>query len=82
MNEPLLNKADEIINRHSTRTIFGGVKFYSHDSAVRALVEFAKYYEHYEHETPEEQIKEGNIIDRPKCAVCRKDYFTGCLCHI
>ena len=82
MNEPLLNKANQILEKHGKRNLFGGVKFRSYDSAIRALVEFAKYYEHYEHETPEEQIQEGNDVKRPVCIMCRKDYFTGCLCHI
>ena len=82
MNEPLLNKANEILEKHGKRTMFGGVKFNSHDSAVRALVEFAKYYEHFEHETPEEQKQEGNDFNRPICIMCREDYFNGCLCHI
>ncbi len=82
MNEPLLKKAEEIIEKHGKRTMFGGVKFNSHDSAMSALIEFAKFYEHFEHETPEEQEKEGNDFKRPVCAVCRKDFFNGCLCHI
>jgi hypothetical protein len=82
MNEPLLKKANQILEKHSRKTVFGSVKFHSTDSAIRALIEFAKYYEHYEHESPEEQIQEGNDVKRSVCSVCRKDYFTGCLCHI
>jgi len=82
MNEPLQKKADEIIKKHGKETMFGGVKFNSRSSAIRALVEFAKYYEHYEHETPEEKIKEGNDVGKPVCIMCGKHYFTNCLCHI
>ena len=79
MNEPLLNKAHEIINKHSTRTVFGKVKFHSEDSALRALVDFAKFYDKYGHETEEEKEKDGNNKSVLRCAMCRETR-QRCLC--
>lgn len=78
MNEPILKKAEEIIEKHGTRTIFGKIKFSDND-ALRALVDFAKFYDKYGHETEEEKIKDGNKPSMPSCAFCRESY-NRCLC--
>lgn len=79
MNEPLLKKAKEIINKHGKKGIFGGVKFHSEDTVLNALIDFAKFYDKYGHETEEEKLKDGNVRTAPKCAVCREPY-NRCLC--
>jgi hypothetical protein len=79
MNEPLLKKATDIISKHGKKTMFGGVKFNSEHTALMALIEFAKYYDKFEHESKEDKIKDGDDPTRPKCAVCR-EHFTRCLC--
>jgi len=79
MNEPLLKKAHEIINKHGRKTMFGNIKFHSEDSALRALVDFAKFYDKYGHETEEEKEKDGNKKSELRCAVCRETH-NRCLC--
>ena len=81
MNEPLRKKAEEIISNKSKKTIFGAVEFNSDEDAIQALIEFAKFYDKYEHEPPEEQVKDGNIPSVPVCAICSK-VFNECYCGI
>jgi predicted nucleotidyltransferase len=80
MNEPLFNKATEILNKYGRTPILGsGVRFHSEDMAIKALIEFAKFYDKYGHETEEEKQKDGNNPTMPKCAVCR-ERTSRCLC--
>jgi len=78
MNEPLLKKANEIIEKHGRITIFNSVKFNSYDTALRALVDFAKFYDKYGHETEEEKQNDGNNSNMPNCCICKESI--RCLC--
>jgi len=81
MNEPILKKLNEIVDAKSSTTILGTVKFNNKQEVINAFIEFAKFYDHYKHETPEEKLKEGNNPYMPVCAVHNK-LFNECMCGI
>ncbi len=80
MNEPLRKKAIEIIRKKSTKGFFGGINFPTETDAIKALVEFAKFYDKVVHETKKQRIAEGDNFNQPICAVCSKEYYKSCLC--
>lgn len=80
MNEPLRKKAIEIIHKRAKTGLFGGVTFPSEGDAIKALVEYAKFYDKVVHETKKQRIAEGDNFNQPMCAVCGKEYYKSCLC--
>lgn len=81
MNEPLIKKAREIIEKRGGKSFWGNITFSSEEELLDSFIEFGKFYNKYEHETEEEKVIEGNDPKNPKCGVCLKDYFTECRCH-
>ncbi len=80
MNETLRKKATEIIYKKGTKRFFSGVSFSSETDAVKALVEFAKFYDRVVHETKKQRIADGDNYSEPMCVMCKKEYYKSCLC--
>ncbi len=80
MNETLREKAKNIIYKRGSQKLFGGISFPTETDAIKALVEFAKFYDKVVHETKKQRIAEGDNYSEPMCAVCKKEYYKSCLC--